>query len=76
MLHAKCYMQNATCKLLHAKCYMQNCVLCLPTKLQHPAMPRTGLKVYVVGGGGGCKTHFSDQLLSKIKADQLSQNVP
>ena len=24
MLHAKCYMQNATCKMLHAKCYMQN----------------------------------------------------
>ena len=24
MLHAKCYMPNATCKMLHAKFYMQN----------------------------------------------------
>ena len=42
------------------------CVLSLPTKLQRPAMPRTGLNK-LVWWECGCKTDFNDQLLAKIK---------
>ena len=56
-------MQNATYKMLNASYYNMLllhattpyfCVLSLPTKIQRPDMPRTGLKV----GGGGCYNPF------------------
>ena len=68
MQDAKCYTQNATCKMLHAKCYMQNAT-CYMLLLQHPAMPRTG-------GGGRSQSHFSDQLLVKIKDFGLGLGDP